>query len=356
MLDFFKKQKLTVFICLCLVAVGWGSYQYYVGSGENTQPQKTSHVMRGDLTEKISATGALSAVDNVDISSKITGRIVDVLVSENQHVHAGDILVRLDDTALKATMMQMEAKLNNAAANYTRYQSLLQRGAVSQYDYDNIEANYLVARTNYAKAASDVQDTIITTPIDGYIIGKPTPVGQTISSGISTPQVIMSVATLDRMQIEALVDESDIGQVQVGQEVSFTVDAYPNEEFFGTVRLISRKAQIENNVIYYKVYVDVADAKGKLLPTMTARADFLVAQAEDALLVPLSCLHQEEGRTYVRIVDETTAKVREVDVETGSSDERRVVVTSGNIQEGDALLHKKLVARQSGYLSRRDRR
>ena len=288
MLNFFRKQKLVVIICLCLVAIGFGGYKYYANDVANEKPQRTSQVVRDNLTEKISATGALSAVDNVDISSKITGRIVDVLVSENQHVHAGDVLVRLDDTALKATMMQMQAKLHNAAANYERYQSLVQRGAISQYDYDNIEANYLVAKTNYDKAVSDVKDTIITTPIDGYIIGKPTPVGQTISSGISAPQVIMSVATLDNMQIEALVDESDIGQVKVGQKVIFTVDAYPDEEFAGTVRLISRKAQVENNVIYYKVYVDVADAKGKLLPTMTARADFIVAELENAVLIPIS--------------------------------------------------------------------
>lgn len=356
MLDFLKKHKLVCIVCLCLVAMGFGGYKYFAQNTESAKPQRNSQVMRGNLTEKISATGALSAVDNVDISSKITGRIVDVLVSENQHVHAGDVLVRLDDTALKATMMQMQAKLNNAAANYERYQSLLQRGAVSQYDYDNIEANYLVAKTNYDKAVSDVQDTVITTPIDGYIIGKPTPVGQTISSGISTPQVIMSVATLDKMQIEALVDESDIGQVRVGQEVSFTVDAYPDEDFSGSVRLISRKAQVENNVIYYKVYVDVADAKGKLLPTMTARADFIVAEAKDALLIPLSCLHNDDGRTYVRVYDKAQDRIHEVDVEVGNSDERRIVVTGGDLQEGEVLLHKKLVAKQSGYLSRRERR
>lgn len=356
MLDFLKKHKLVLFVCLCLVALGFGGYKYYVHESEDAKPQRYSRVVRGNLTEKISATGALSAADNVDVSSKITGRIVDVLVSENQHVHAGDILVRLDDTALKATMVQMKAKLDNATANYERYQRLLQRGAVSQYDYDNIEANYLVAKTNYDKAVSDVQDTVITTPIDGYIIGKPTPVGQTISSGISTPQVIMSVATLDKMQIEALVDESDIGQVRVGQEVKFTVDAYPDEEFSGTVRLISRKAQIENNVIYYKVYVDVADAKGKLLPTMTARADFIVANAEAALLMPLSCLHNDNGREYVCVYDESTQQAREVEVEVGNSDERNVVITAGDIKEGDVLLHKKVVAKQSGYLSRRERR
>ena len=98
----------------------------------------------------------------------------------------------------------------------------------------------------------------------------------------------MSVATLDNMEIEALVDESDIGQVKEGQKVKFTVDAYPDETFMGTVRLLSRKATTENNVIYYKVYVTVDDAKGKLLPTMTARAEFIISEAKDVTMVPLN--------------------------------------------------------------------
>ena len=257
MMNFINRNKYAVIFCALLLAGGYGGYKYYVSSQTPAATVKTGVVERGNLVETISATGALSAVNNVDISSKITGRSVEVLVEENQHVNAGDVLVRLDDTALMATMRQMKAKLDNAEANYNRFQKLVESGAISRSEYDNVYADYLVAKTNYEKAASDVQDTVITTPIDGYIIGEPTPVGQTISSGISEPQVIMSVATLDDMQIEAMVDESDIGQVKVGQKVNFTVDAYPNENFSSKVRLISRKAETENNVIYYKVYVAV---------------------------------------------------------------------------------------------------
>ena len=347
MLKFLEKNKYMIIVAALVLAGSYGGYRYYQSTQAATETIKLGKVTRGDLTETVSATGSLTALDNVDISSKITGRIVEVLVKENQHVNAGDVLVRLDDTALKATLAQMEAKLINAQLTYNRDRDLLNQGAISQATYDAAYADYLVAKSNYEKASSDVNDTIITTPINGYIIGKPTPVGQTISSGISTPQVIMSVATLDNMEIEALVDESDIGQVKEGQKVKFTVDAYPEETFMGTVRLLSKKATTENNVIYYKVYVTVDDAKGKLLPTMTARAEFIISEAKDVTMVPLNCIYTEGKRRYVKVYNEKSKETKDVDVSVGLSNDNNIVVTGADLQEGEKLLVKKAVAKQT---------
>ena len=347
MLKFLQKNKYMIIVAALVLAGSYGGYKYYQSTQQTAETIKLGKVTRGDLTETVSATGSLTALDNVDISSKITGRIVEVLVKENQHVNAGDVLVRLDDTALKATLAQMEAKLINAQLTYNRDRDLLNRGAISQATYDAAYADYLVAKSNYEKASSDVNDTIITTPINGYIIGKPTPVGQTISSGISTPQVIMSVATLDNMEIEALVDESDIGQVKEGQKVKFTVDAYPEETFMGTVRLLSKKATTENNVIYYKVYVTVDDAKGKLLPTMTARADFIISEAKDVTMVPLNCVYTEGKRRYVKVYNEKTKETKDVEVTLGLSNDSNIIVTGATLQEGEKLLVKKAVAKQT---------
>ena len=145
MMNFINRNKYAVIFCALLLAGGYGGYKYYVSSQTPATTVKTGVVERGDLVETISATGALSAVNNVDISSKITGRIVEVLVEENQHVKAGDVLVRLDDTALMATMRQMKAKLDNAEANYNRFQKLVESGAISRSEYDNVYADYLVA-------------------------------------------------------------------------------------------------------------------------------------------------------------------------------------------------------------------
>ncbi len=347
MMNFVKKNKYILIAAAIVLAGSYGGCKYYQSTQVVTTTVKMGEVKKGTLTETVSATGALSAQDNVDISSKITGRIVEVLVKENQHVNAGDVLVRLDDTSLKATLAQMEAKLNNAQATYNRYVNLLNTGAISQSTFDAAEADYLVAKSNYEKAASDVSDTVIMTPISGYIIGKPTPVGQTISSGISTPQVIMSVATLDNMEIEALVDESDIGQVKEGQRVKFTVDAYSDETFTGKVRLISRSATTENNVIYYKVYVTVDDAKGKLLPTMTARTEIIIDEADDVTIVPLNCIYSEGKRRYVKVYNEKTKESRDVDVTLGLTSDSDVAVTATGLEVGDKLLVKKAVSKQS---------
>ena len=347
MMSFVKRNKYILVAAAILLAGSYGGYKYYQSSQVAVETVKIGEVKKGNIVETVSATGSLSAQDNVDISSKITGRIVEVLVKENQHVNAGDVLVRLDATSLNATLAQMQAKLHNAQATYNRNLNLLNRGAISQSTFDSVEADYLVAKSNYEKAASDVSDTIITTPISGYIIGKPTPVGQTISSGISTPQVIMSVATLDNMEIETLVDESDIGQVKNGQKVKFTVDAYPNETFTGKVRLISRSATTENNVIYYKVYVTVDDAKGKLLPTMTARTEIIIDEANDVTTVPLNCIYSEGSRRYVKVYNEKTKETRDVDVTLGLTSDSEVAVKSTGLSVGDKLLVKKAVSKQS---------
>lgn len=347
MMKFFKNNKYIILACTILLAGSYGGYRYYQSTQQTESVVRLGQVTKGNLAETVSATGALSALDNVDISSKITGRIVEVLVKENQHVTAGDVLVRLDDTALRATLKQMEAKLVNAQLTYNRDLELLNRGAISQSAFDTVYADYLVAKSVYDKAVSDVDDTVITTPISGYIIGKPTPVGQTISSGISTPQVIMSVATLDNMEIETLVDESDIGRIQEGQKVNFTVDAFPDETFTGVVRLLSKKAVTENNVIYYNVYVTVDNAKGKLLPTMTARAEFIIEEANNVTMVPLNCVYSEGKRSYVKVYNEKTKESRDVDVTLGLSNDNDVVVTGADLQPGEKLLVKKAVAKQT---------
>ena len=151
MLKFLQRNKYLVIVAALVLAGSYGGYKYYQSTQAATQTVKLGKVIRGDLTETVSATGSLTALDNVDISSKITGRIVEVLVKENQHVNAGDVLVRLDATALKATLAQMEAKLINAQLTYKRDLDLLNRGAISQATYDAAYADYLVAKSNYER-------------------------------------------------------------------------------------------------------------------------------------------------------------------------------------------------------------
>ena len=141
----------------------------------------------------------------------------------------------------------------------------------------------------------------------------------------------MSIANLDKMQIETLVDESDIGQIKVGQKVEFTVDSYPEETFEGTVRLISRSATTTNNVVYYKVYVDVANSKNKLFPTMTARASIII----------------HEAGKYVKKYDPQTKQETEIDVEVGMAGDDNIAVKSDQLRQGDKVMVKTLKAKQT---------
>ena len=338
MLQFIKKNMYVLIALLVVIAGGIGGYKYYQQKQEASKtPVKTAAVEFGTLKDEVSATGSLSAVDNVDISSKITGRITAVYVKENDHVTAGQLLVKLDDTSLMQTQVQKQATMEDALLTLNRDASLMQQGAVSQQVYDTASMNYKVAQAAYEQAVSNTNDTNIYSPIDGYIIGKPTPVGQTISSGISTPQVIMSVANLDKMQIQTMVDESDIGRIKLGQKVEFSVDSYNNDTFTGTVSLISKSATTTNNVIYYKVYVDVDNSEGKLFPTMTARTGIIINEAKDTLMVQNNCIFHDGKRTYVKKYDEATGQSTKVDVKVGLAGSDKTQITSSELRQGDKL-------------------
>ena len=344
-MDFLKKHKALIITILIIALAAGGGYKYYQNkkAKEEAASVKTAEVQRGDIQSTVSATGALTAVDSVDISSKITGRIVAVYVKENDAVTAEQLLVKLDDTSLKATEAQKQATMDDAQLTMDRDKALVDRGAISQQTYDTAYNNYRVAKAAYEQAVSNTNDTNIYSPIAGYVIGKPTPVGQTISSGISTPQVIMSIATLDKMQIYLKVDESDIGQIKLGQTVNFTVDAYPDKTFSGIITLISRSATTTSNVNYYTCYVDVDNADGLLYPTMTARSTVMIGEAKDSLTVPISCLRTKDKDKYVQVYDEKTGKTTDVTVQVIMTGDDRVAV-KGNLQEGQKLLVKAVKA------------
>lgn len=267
-----KKKWIAGAIVLCLL--GGGGYWYsssQTATQETQQQIKTATVQRGDVMTEVSATGALSAVRSIEISSKVTGRITEMRVEENQHVEAGEVLAVLDSRALQQTLEQLRVKMDVAKANYKRAEELVEIGGYSVQQLDTARENYEVARTNYESKLADLGDYTITTPISGIVIGKPLEEGQTVVQGISAAQVMMKIADLSEMQIEADVDETDIGKVKVGQNVTFTIDTYSGKTFTGTVTKISNQSTTANNVIYYTVYVAVHPTEYDLKPDMTDR-------------------------------------------------------------------------------------
>ena len=337
MAEWWKKLwQYKIWIVAVLVAAGAAQflYSWYQSSNKPAVTMRTAAVERGDLTASVSATGTIAPVNKVDISSKITGLIVKVHINENDRVHAGQILVELDDKHLQAKVVDAESRLANAEANYRRLEKLSSQGAIAVQEFDKARMEYTVAGASYSDAVSQLEDTVIRAPIDGIVIGKPTPAGQTVAPGISTPMVLMTIADMSLMQIDTQVDESDIGKVDNGQKVVFTVDAYPGRTYQGVVSTISHKANITQNVVYYNVVIDVLEAAG-LKPTMTARVTVIVGEAKQALLAPLTAVKENKSGRYVQVL--RAGQTQNVNVTTGLMNDEKIEILSG-LQDGDQLV------------------
>lgn len=324
---------LAVVILIAAAVYGYQAYQTSITPAPTGSPYK---VERGDVVAIVSATGTLSPVNSVDVSSRITGRIVEVRVNENEMVKAKQIIIVLDDRQLKAQVDQAGAKLENAQATYQRSRILTEHGALAKQQLDADRTSYEVARAVYEDMTSSLEDAIIRAPIDGMVIGKPIPAGQTVAPGISNPMVLLTVADLASMQIQALVDESDIGKIKQGQKVKFTVDSYPTKIFSGNVQTISNKANITQNVVYYTVYIDVESPEGLLKPTMTARVSFNIGERNNVVVIPLSAIKDNKGQRVVQLVG-PDGKNSPVVITTGLSSEEQIEVLSG-LSAGDVLM------------------
>lgn len=317
------------------IAVGTGLMVQEFQKTDQTAPQ-VAKVERSDIFSVVSATGTITPANMVDISSKITGLIAEMKVKENDPVNAGQVLVLLDDTRLQAQLSQARERLENTAANYTRNQSLNKIGALSDQELDAARLDYKVAQANYDDAMSQLDDTVIKSPINGVVIGKPVPAGQTVAPGIANPMVILTVADMSTMQIDTQVDETDIGKVAVGQTATFTVDAYNGRTFTGVVSNISQKATVQQNVVYYNVIIDVHSPEGLLKPTMTARVSINSGESKNTLVAPLSAVKTNKDQQYV-VVLRADGQTENVAVSTGLVSDDRVEITGG-VNEGDALV------------------
>lgn len=346
-----KTWLIVGLVAIAAIKVGF-DYQESRTNAATAAP-KLTQVERGDIVTTVSATGTIQPVNQVDISSKITGQIQEVRVKENEPVTIGQVLIVLDDSRLKAQVTQAREKLNNTAVNFQRNNRLKAIGAVSEQQLDNSRMEYNVAQANYDEVVEQLNESVITSPIDGVVIGKPLPAGQMVAQGISNPMVILTIADMSKMQIEAQVDETDIGKVAVGQKASFTVDTYPGKNFEGIVSSISRKATTTQNVVYYTVIVDVHDAQQQLMPSMTARLSIHAGESKNTLTVPLAAV-KTNAKQQQYVITYRDGKTQDVAVTTGLTGEDRVEITGG-VHEGEQIVlaqaqAKQRAATQSGGL------
>lgn len=339
-----KWAKIILVLVVVIIAIVTG-YKYYAQKQEEAKKPvvNTAQVQYMSMKSIVSATGTIKPVESVEVSSKITARVKQVLVKENDTVTQGQTVALLDGKDYETQKEQAEFTLQNAKTIYDRTNYLYNIGAKSKEDLDNAQYNYDTAQSKLEEAESNLSETVIVSPMDGVVIGDPVTDGTMAVQGNSNPTVIMRIADLSRKQIFAKVDETDIGSVRVGQKATFTVDAYNGKTFTATVSKISQTDMdnswnISNSssssssssaaVIYYSVTLDVDDPEGLLMPSMTARVEIETANKDSALAVPLSALKTDKNGTYVIVIkDDGTTENRYV--ETGIYGDEFVEIING---------------------------
>ena len=309
-----------------------------------------------DLTKTVSATGTVQPKDSVEVSSKVTARIKEILVEENEEVFAGQTVAILDGRSIEAKRDQASFKLTDAEQKLVRAQRLYDIGAKSKEELETARYNYDSAKSALEEAESDVSETVIVAPMDGVVVGEPKTPGTMATQGTDNPTVILRIADLSEKLVKAKVDETDIGNIKVGELANFTVDAYPDKTFSAKVTKISQtdtsnswdvgnsssssSTSSSNAVIYYYVTFLVSDPENLLLPAMTARLDIIVGQVKNALCVPISAVKTDNQGAYVeRIVKDHNGKdtPEKVYVTVGLYGEEFVEITQGNLKVDDNI-------------------
>lgn len=323
-------QKIVLpVLALLIVFVLWRTV--FSSSDEETTYLFTE-VMRTNLEATVSSTGTLSTVEAVDVGTQVSGQVLQVLVDYNDIVEKGQLMALIDteglDAALQdararvvqaeaqktqaeAQLVEAEANLADAQATHNRNAPLVDQGYLSQSEFQPINTSLQTAQANVhrtqaalrsaeaqvaqaeaqvTQARKDRRNAEIRAPIAGIVIERSVDAGQTVAASFETPTLFVLAENLERMQILADVDESDIGQIKQGRPVSFTVPAYPDETYDGTVREVRLQPNTTQNVVTYTVVVEVANTDGHLLPGMTATIDFVTDQAEDVLAVSTAAL------------------------------------------------------------------
>ena len=294
-------KKWLALLVLIAAAGGWWWFQH---RGSDAPQYQTVAVTRGEMTQLVTATGALNPVVNVTVGSQISGNIQKLFADFNSPVKAGDVVAQIDPATFQAVVHQMDGDLANARAALElaqvtagRKKELVAQHASPQADLDNAtatlhqaEATVKVKEANLEKAKVDLDHCTIHSPIDGIVISRSVDVGQTVAATMNAPVLFIIANDLAKMQIDAAVAEADVGVIEVGQKVDFSVDAFPYRTFHGDIVQVRNAATTVQNVVTYDVVISVNNADLKLKPGMTANVSVIVAHRDDAVKVPNSAL------------------------------------------------------------------
>lgn len=355
-----KKRLTSVAAAVALVTAGAAAY--YRGTSTADGPQwVTAAVSRGSIVQTVEATGSLEAVTTVDVGTQVSGTIKALYADYNSQVRRGQVVAQLEPSLFetqveqaRATLQRLEAEVESArvhvddtAVKLRRARELSVKQLIPATDLETAEANARQAEASLKAAQAQLVQgraslrnnqvnlghTTITAPIDGIVISRNVDVGQTVAASMSAPTLFVIAQDLKRMQVNASVDESDIGRIQPGQAVRFNVDAYPDEVFAGTVKQVRLEPKVEQNVVSYVTVIDVPNPDLKLKPGMTANVTIEIARADEVLRVPNAALRFRPGTAAGVWVLEAGALER-VAVRPGISDGASTEVAGEDLREG----------------------
>ncbi len=306
---------------LIAVAVGIAALAlaaFYFGRRAAPVRYLTATADRGEIVEVVGATGTLEAVTTVQVGSQVSGIIQSLFADFNSQVKKGAVIARLDPSTFEARLNQARANLMAARANAERASAelvdatqkrdraveLFEQKLLPQSDLETAKANFDTGRAqlkaaqaavsqaeaNVNQAKVDLDHTVITAPIDGIVISRNVDVGQTVAASLQAPVLFAIANDLSRMQVNAAIDEADIGRVKAGQDVTFRVDAYPDRQFRGKVEQVRLQPTVAQNVVTYNTIIAVENDEQMLMPGMTATVSVIVERASDAVRVPSAAL------------------------------------------------------------------
>ena len=311
-------MKKALLLLLVLASGGGGYYYYRLKASPAKVSVTTTTVSRGDVLATVGATGTLQAVKTVQVGTQVSGTIESLYADFNSLVKKGQVLARLDPSLFQtqieqaranlirsqADLERLKVSLDDAKTKLKRSQELSARSLLPKSDLDaaevavraadaqlkSAEAQVTQAQASLNQNEVNLQHTVIEAPIDGLVISRSVDVGQTVAASMQAPTLYILAADLTKMQVVANLDESDVGRIRPGQRVTFRVDAYPNEQFVGSVSQVRLEPKVQQNVVTYATVIDVPNDELKLKPGMTANVNVEIARSNNVLRIPNAAL------------------------------------------------------------------
>ncbi|WP_072830350.1 efflux RND transporter periplasmic adaptor subunit [Fibrobacter sp. UWB12] len=301
-----KKLLKIIIVIAVLAGVALGVKSYFFNTDATSQAGAliSTKVVTDTIKTTISATGTLEPVDQVEVGTQVSGDIAKINVDFNSKVKKGQVIAELDKSKLQSTLKQTtisyksaENDLNYKQSTYNRVKKLAESKSASAVELEQAEYNLNAAKLSVeqrknevAQAKLNLSYATIKSPIDGVVLKRAVDVGQTVAASMSTPTLFVIAKDLSQMKVMAAVDEADIGQVKTGQRVTFTVDAFQNDTFHGTVQEVRLNPTTTSNVVTYTVVITAENPEQKLLPGMTATCTIVTQEITDAVTIPIKAL------------------------------------------------------------------